>query len=212
MARSAPKIAPAGAPEPAPGRAAEPAANEQISLPRPDYEAVDVLVVRESEQLRALGDDLRAKIVVLLRERAASTTELAEKLALPKGTVGHHVKVLEKAGLIRVVRTRKVRALTEKYYGRTARLFLFKSSDDADGEGVPDVAAASLRTAAEEMLPSVDDDRTTFAVLRLRLTDHDADRFVRRLERLTREFRAADTPTGEPYGLAVSLYRRAPDS
>src|SRR5207248_7742489 len=31
VARSAPKIAPAGAPEPAPGRAAEPAANEQIS-------------------------------------------------------------------------------------------------------------------------------------------------------------------------------------
>jgi DNA-binding transcriptional ArsR family regulator len=186
--------------------------NERISLPRPDYDAVDVLVVREPEQLRALGDDLRTRIVVLLRERAASTTELAEKLELPKGTVGHHVKVLEKAGLIRVVRTRKVRAVTEKYYGRTARLFLFKSSDDADGEGVRDVAAASLRTAAEEMLPSGDDDRTTFAVLRIRLTDKDAARFVRRLERLTREFRAAESPEGDPFGLVVSLYRRAPDA
>ncbi len=35
------------------------------------------------------------EIVVLLREKAASTTELAEKLDLPKSTVGHHVKVLE---------------------------------------------------------------------------------------------------------------------
>jgi hypothetical protein len=102
--------------------------------------------------------------------------------------------------------------VTEKYYGRTARLFLFKSSDDAEGEGVRDVAAASLRTAAEEMLPSVDDDRTTFAVLRIRLTDREADRFRRRLERLTRDVRAADDPTGEPYGVAVSLYRRAPDA
>ena len=187
-------------------------ANERIKLPTPDYEADDVLVVRESEQLRALGDDLRAEIVVLLRERAHSTTELAEKLGLPKGTVGHHVKVLEKAGLIRVVRTRQVRALTEKLYGRTARLFLFKSSDDADGEDVRNVAAASLRTAVEEMLPLDDDDRTTFAVLRVRLTDADARRFVRRLDKLTDDFLAADDPDGEPYGLAEAMFRRAPDS
>ena len=186
--------------------------NEQISLPQPDYEAVDVLVVREPEQLRALGDDLRAKIVVLLRERAASITELAEKLELPKGTVGHHVKVLEKARLVRVVRTRKVRAMTERYYGRTARLFLFKSSDDADGEGVRNVVAASLRTVADEMLPSADDDQTTFAVLRINLGDENAVRFVRRLNRLMRDFRKADDPEGQPYGLAISLYRRASDA
>jgi len=186
--------------------------SERIKLPTPDYEADDVLVVRESEQLRALGDDLRAEIVVILREHAHSITELAEKLGLPKGTVGHHVKVLEKAGLIRVVRTRQVRALTEKLYGRTARLFLFKSSDDADGEDVRNVAAASLRTAVEEMLPLDDDDRTTFAVLRVRLTDTDARRFVRRLEKLHEDFLAADRQDGEPYGLAGALFRRAPDA
>jgi DNA-binding transcriptional ArsR family regulator len=186
--------------------------NERIKLPTPDYEADDVLVVRESEQLRALGDDLRSEIVVILREHAHSITELAEKLGLPKGTVGHHVKVLEKAGLIRVVRTRQVRALTEKLYGRTARLFLFKSSDDADGEDVRNVAAASLRTAVEEMLPLDDDDRTTFAVLRVRLTDADARRFVRRLEKLHEDFLAADRRDGEPYGLADALFRRPPDA
>jgi DNA-binding transcriptional ArsR family regulator len=185
--------------------------NERITLPSPDYEADDVLVVREPEQLRALGDDLRADIVVRLREHAHSTTELAEALGLPKGTVGHHIKVLEKAGLIRVVRTRRVRALTEKLYGRTARLFLFKSSD-AGGEDVRNVAAASLRTAAEEMLPLDDDDRTTFAVLRVRLTDQDARRFTRRLEKLHEDFMAADNPDGEPFGLADALFRRAPDA
>jgi DNA-binding transcriptional ArsR family regulator len=184
---------------------------ERITLPSPDYEAADVLVVREHEQLRALGDDLRSKIVVLLRERAASTTELAKKLGLPKGTVGHHVKVLEKAGLVQVVRTRQVRALTEKYYGRTARLFLFKSTEE-EGEGVRDVAAASLRRAAEEMLPLDDDDRTSFAFLRARLSPHDARRFARRLGKLAEDFRAADDPAGEPYGLAAAHYRRASDA
>jgi DNA-binding transcriptional ArsR family regulator len=187
-------------------------ASEEISLPQPDYDAVDVMVVRRPDQLKALADDLRARIVVSLRERAKSTTELANSLGLAKGTVAYHLKVLERAKLIRVVRTRKVRAVTERYYGRTARLFLFKSSDDADGEGVRDVAAASLRTVAEEMLPSVDDERTSFAVLRARLSDDDAQRFARRLNRLHREFMAADDPRGEPFGIAVALYRRSPDA
>ena len=81
----------------------------------PDYESLDTMMVSEPAQLRALGDDIRTKIVALLRDRAASTTELAAKLGIPKGTAGHHVKVLERAGLVQVVRTRKVRAVTEPF-------------------------------------------------------------------------------------------------
>jgi DNA-binding transcriptional ArsR family regulator len=186
-------------------------ASDRITLPSPDYEAADVLVVREPEQLKALGDDLRSKIVILLRDRAASTTELASKLGLPKGTVGHHMKVLEKAGLIQVVRTRQVRAMTEKVYGRTARLFLFKSTD-SDAEDVWNVAAASLRRAAEEMLPIGSDAQTTFGVVRARLSETDARRLVRRLEKLIDDFRAADGPEGEEYGLAAAFYRRIVDA
>lgn len=180
----------------------------------PDYEAADVLVVREPGQLKALADDLRSRIVTLLRERARSTTELAERLGLPKGTVGHHVKVLEKAGLIRVVRTRQVRAVTEKYYGRTARLFLYESSDAAYAHDLRNIVAASLRVAADEILPidPKSDEPAGSGVLRVRLGRKDAQRFDRRIQRLFDEFRAADDPAGEPYGLAVALYRRSADA
>jgi len=104
---------------------------ERLRLPQPDYDADDILVVSETEQLRALSDDVRLRIVALLRERARSTTELADEVGLAKGTVSHHLKVLEGAGLIRVVRTRKVRALTESFYGRVARVYLLKSADEA---------------------------------------------------------------------------------
>ena len=73
-----------------------------------DYEAADTLVVSEPAQLRALGDEVRGRIVGFLRERATSATELAGLLDMPKGTVGHHLKVLERAGLVRVVRTLRV--------------------------------------------------------------------------------------------------------
>jgi len=190
--------------------AAGPAGSGTAVSPGPDYEAADVLVVRAPAQLKALADELRARIVILLRERAQSTTELAAKLGLPKGTVGHHLKVLESAGLIRVVRTRRVRAVTEKYYGRTARLFLYESTDAANAHDVRNIVAASLRVAADEILPlpPESDDPGCSGVLRVRLNRADARRFNKRLDKLMTEFQAAEDPEGEPYGLAMAMYRR----
>jgi DNA-binding transcriptional ArsR family regulator len=185
----------------------------EASAGGPDYDAPDVLVVSEPEQLKALGDELRARIIVMLRERAHSVSELAAKLEMPKGTVAHHVKVLESARLVKVVRTRKVRALTEKYYGRSARLFLYESADTGGYEDVRNIVAASLRVAAEEILPVDEEDAAACSgVLRVRLSDADARRFDKRLTKLMDEFRACDDPDGTPYGLALALYRRAPDA
>jgi predicted ArsR family transcriptional regulator len=147
-------------------------------------------------------------MIMLLRERAASTTELAAALGIAKGTAGHHVKVLERAGLIRVVATRQIRAVTEKYYGRVARLFVLKT-DEADeglvGEGA--LAAALLRQAAEEILPAeIEAGRITAGLTHARLLPEDARRLGIRLNRLFAAIQAADHPDGEPFGLAGSLY------
>jgi predicted ArsR family transcriptional regulator len=66
--------------------------------------------------------------------------------------------VLEAAGLVRVVRTRRVRALTEKVYGRTARLFVLKSADEAPHVRVrlPAEAAERFRTRLEELAREVE--------------------------------------------------------
>ena len=125
-----------------------------MNLPQPDYEADDILVVSETEQLRALADDVRLRIVAILRERATTTTELAENVGLAKGTVAHHLKVLESAGLVKVVRTRRVRALTESFYGRVARLYVIKSADDKPQARVRLSAAdlAKFQRRVEELL------------------------------------------------------------
>jgi predicted ArsR family transcriptional regulator len=169
----------------------------------PDYEAPETLVVAAPEQLRALADDLRGGIIALLRERAYSTQELAAELGIPKGTVGHHLKVLEHAGLIQVVRTRQVRAMTEKFYGRTARLFLFHAEDPADARAL---AATVLRQAASEIERSPDE--AGFGHVKANLSAKDAARLDRRLRRLFDDFRAADDPDGAPSALAAAIYKR----
>lgn len=174
----------------------------------PDYDLDDVLVVEDPKQLRALGDVLRARIVMLLRERAASTTELAAVLETPKGTVGHHLKVLERAGLVRVVRTRKVRALTEKFYGRVARLFVMKGDEsmpkELRGGGL---AAMMLRQAADELIASGDDELGTSAFIHVRLTAANRRRFEQRLNRLVADVQQADDADGTSHALAYALFR-----
>jgi DNA-binding transcriptional ArsR family regulator len=166
-----------------------------------------VLVVSDPQQLRALGGQLRARIVQLLRERAASTTELAKVLDVPKGTVAHHVKVLERAGLIRVVATRRVRAVTERYYGRVARLFVLKSDESPpDTIGPGGLAAVMLHQAADEVPRDASDQSITAALTHAKLRPADARRISKRVNALVAAFQAADDPDGEPYGLATASY------
>ena len=148
------------------------------------------MLVAEPAQLRAMADPFRVQLVQLLRDRARSTQELSEQLKMPKGTVGHHLKVLEAAGLIHVVRTRKVRALTEKFYGRTARLFLYQTEDPADGRAI---SAVTLRQAASEvdLAPMV----TGFGLVR-----------ARRSKKLMDDFRAADRAGGVPSSLTAGIW------
>jgi DNA-binding transcriptional ArsR family regulator len=166
-----------------------------------DYEAEDTMLVADPQQLRAMADPFRTQLIQLLRNRARSTQEIAEQLKMPKGTVGHHLKVLESAGLIRVVRTRKVRAVTEKFYGRTARLFLYQTEDPADGRAI---SAVTLRQAASEV--DLAQFVSGFGLVRARLTQKDIDRFERRAKRLLEDFRAADRPGGTPSSLTAGIW------
>jgi DNA-binding transcriptional ArsR family regulator len=149
---------------------------------------------------------VRTKIVFLLRERAASITELAEVLSSPKGTVGHHVKVLEQAGLIRVVRTRKVRALTEKYYGRVAKLYVLRSDESLPDELTGSLGAMMLQQAASEALATRPENDQS-ALLHVRLSEKDLLRFQKRLNRLVADFQRADDPDGDTHALALALFR-----
>lgn len=59
-----------------------------------------------SEQIKALGDPVRLRMVALLPTRpncpdVYNVSELAEELGLAQPTVSHHLKVLKQARLVR---------------------------------------------------------------------------------------------------------------
>ena len=165
-----------------------------------DYELDDFVRADQPEQLKALGDPTRISILTLLLERAATTTHLAEALDKPKGTVGYHLKVLEEAGLVRIVRTRPVRAMTEKYYGRTGRTIIYGSAPD------PSEKLFMLREAIDEMALDDESALPAFTLRRIRLSEEDAVRFAERIWELAEEFVALPRSGDTMYGLLAGIY------
>lgn len=175
----------------------------------PDYELEETLSFQSSEQFRALFEENRLRIVDLLLERAATVTELAAVLGKPKGTVGHHVGVLEQAGLIRVVRTKKIRAIEAKYYGRTARTYLLTPQVDVDLHVSPDYfltsAAAEFAKASqrdEEMIQN-----TMISTLRYaRIPADRAREWALRIGELAQEFVSEERGGDTTFGFLLALY------
>ena len=96
------------------------------------------------------------------------------------------------------MRTRQVRALTEKFYGRVARLFVLKGDDALPEElrrGV--LAATMLRQAADELSRRRWSTRTTRRRCSTSVSTPAARRrFEQRLNRLTADLQRADDPEG----------------
>ncbi|HKX74607.1 MAG TPA: winged helix-turn-helix domain-containing protein [Acidimicrobiia bacterium] len=173
----------------------------------PDYDFEETLKLDSPQQWRALFEETRRRILHLLGERAATVTELAETLGVPKGTIGHHMGRLETAGLVRVVRTKKVRAIEAKYYGRTARTFLLTSTAEADFELAPDwflsLASAELARASERE----EAEKSTMSTLRYaRIPSERAEAWVTRLGELAREFVTEERGGDVTYGLLLAFY------
>jgi DNA-binding transcriptional ArsR family regulator len=176
-----------------------------INTSIPDYELADRMVVTAPPQLRALADPLRATILDLLLERAATVAEIATAVQRPKSTVAHHVSVLMEAGMLRVVRTRRVRAIDERYYGRTARMF-YVGVVNRPGEDPTTVHANALSAAAAESVPAHEADQLRTSFRHARIPAQSATEFWERVENLVREFAQLPRSGDTAYGFAVGLY------
>ncbi len=165
-----------------------------------DYQADEYVHAETPDQLKALGHDLRMRILDLLNERAASVTELAVALERPKGTIGYHVKVLEEAGFVRVVRTRQVRAITERFYGRVAHTVVL--------HGMPESSDKlwMLHEAAERAVVEQGAALPATTLRYVRMSEEQAAEFWERVLELAIDFAKAPRSGDRVYGLLGAVF------
>jgi len=158
------------------------------------------LELRTQEQLRAVSNLTRHRVIDRLRDGEASMSGLASELGIKKGSASYHLRVLERAGIVRVDRIHKIRGVYERFYVLTADRFVWP-------DPLPGAATGVLRSliADIERVPASADQLV--GRRRSRVSAARYDEFSARLHGLIEDFGSDDTSDAETAQLAVVLFR-----
>ncbi len=167
----------------------------------PDYDLDAEVHADTPAQLKAFADPLRSQILSLVLERAATVTELAQTLDRPKSSMAYHVDQLVDVGLLKVVRTRKVRAIEERFYGRVARTIVI-----GDGAMPTGTRMRSFLTEAQHEAIETDDDGMLSTIRRARIPKERRDEFWKRVADLADEFVTLPRDGDTIYGFVAAVY------
>jgi len=75
------------------------------------------MAANTTQWIMALNHPLRRQVLRVVKEEGtASATELCQRFELPLSNVSYHVKVMVDLGVLKLVRTRKVRGARERFY------------------------------------------------------------------------------------------------
>src|SRR3954469_15317349 len=171
----------------------------------PDYDLEEMVVVTAPAQLRALADPLRSALLELLLERAATVSEMARAVGRPKSTVAYHVNLLVAAGLLQVIRTRRVRAIEERSYGRVPRtLYIGALNPPEDRQVVAGING--LAQAAAESAPAHAADELRCLLVHARIPIEEVRSFWAEVQEVARRFAQIPRAGQQVYGFAAGLY------
>jgi DNA-binding transcriptional ArsR family regulator len=122
-------------------------------------EIPEVYQLESMDQLKAIADELRQRIIHALSRQQMTVTQLGDLLDQPPAKLHYHVRELERLGLVVLVETREKGGILEKYYrtrGRTlavpARLFRERPADEtiaAIFDFLEDVAQGFMRSFSQ---------------------------------------------------------------
>ena len=160
------------------------------------------LVLTDPAQLKAIAHPTRTRLLNALEATPASAKQLAVSLGLTHGNVGHHLKVLEKAGLVEVIEERKVRALTERIFAPTFDRLRIEVGE-AGLDKLQFLFEQAGREAAAQSEQPFDEPGRLYSVS---MSEERAAEFATRLVALADEFAAAEED-GPTFGFAGAVYR-----
>lgn len=159
-------------------------------------------------EFKAMAHPLRLRILRLCLHETLTNKQLAERLDHDPATVLHHVRTLCAAGFLEAdaARTGKRGAL-EKPYRATGKSWILSVRDPDDQ--VTSVVA-TIDALRSEILDAGPEAVRVNSRLGLRLSDDEATELAERMDELVQSYAArSPTPSGELYGMYISVHRLA---
>lgn len=182
-----------------------------------------VYEIESVEQLRAIADDLRQRIISVLIEHPMTVTQVGERLGVAAARAHYHVRELERVALVRLVQTRERGGILEKYYRAVARDFNVPRAllHTMSPEDHLTVAGGFLHTISQAFMGALSraveadelgDERESLALTRndVWLTRDEHQHVMEQLSEILKPFGARRGVAGEDEHTFVTISYRTP--
>lgn len=167
------------------------------------------VVINTAQQLKAISDPLRSRILGIIQNQPATAKQIADILNASPGAIGHHLHVLEAAGLAQVVARRLIRGIVANYYTRTARIFKYDLPREVTGNTSINlqIIAKAYEELAEAEANIKEDVNQCAGFPHVRLSQGRAKYYSERLQGLVDDILSeAPDPNGKVYSILVSMF------
>ena len=181
---------------------------ENIPVAMPDLPVY--IVINTLQQFKAISDPVRSRILGMIQNQPATAKQIADSLQASPGAIGHHLHVLEGAGLAQVVARRSIRGIVANYYTRTARIFKYDLPREITGNTSInlDIMSKAYEEQAEAEANEEEDIYRCASFPHVRLTPQRAANYSKRIQTLVDDLlHEKPDPEGKVYGVIVSMFR-----
>ena len=145
----------------------------------------------------------------IIQNQPATAKQIAHILNASPGAIGHHLHVLEAAGLAQVVARRLIRGIVANYYARTARIFNYDLPREVTGNTSINlqIIAKAYEELAEAEANMKEDVNQCAGFPHIRLSSERAKYYSERLQTLVDDILSeAPDLNGKVYSILVSMF------
>src|SRR5260370_34896645 len=188
-----------------------PVVPDDVPLTMPELPAQ--VIITTFEQFKAISEPVRSRILGIIQNQPATAKQIADRLGATPGAIGHHLHVLEEAGLAQIVARRLVRGIVANYYTRTARIFKYNLPEEVTGN--VDASLEIMAKAHDEMIEArssvKEDPFWCDSFPHIRLTPERARYYSERVQALVNDvLTETPDPDGKVYGIIVGMFMSPP--
>jgi DNA-binding transcriptional ArsR family regulator len=166
----------------------------------------DIFFIDRLDQIKALSDPLRVRILETLTQKEMTTKQVADLLGEPPTKLYRHVDTLHRVGLIEQIRTNTVNGIVEKYFRAVANSIrvdqdLFTSSPPGEAmesatEAIIHLLEATMAEFRQSLQWKIEGRKSHLISVHhktFKIKESLADEFDLKLKKLMEEFEEIDS-------------------
>ena len=171
-----------------------------------DFKMVDCIVLSSDAAIRAYVHPVRMEILKRLGREELTLSQLATAMGTIPANLSRHIKHLEKAGLLKLVRTRDTGRNLEKYYRAGAKSFRVEQKGE-----LKDKTATALGILRDNLDEALYDGSSSLEgalayLVSIRLSKSEKKELHSRLEKIVKEYKEVSNDGGENLVLSIAVY------